>query len=343
MGHDPASRRQVMSSLGAAALALDTFAAQGHSANFDLRRDAPSRLQQSTSHDYTPPTDLPEIADVYRRMTLAVRINGAGPFEFVVDTGANQSVIAGELADQLGLPTGPTTPLNGVAGIENAATTTARLAIGRRDVASQTFSLLPRAGIGGDGMLGLDSIGRGALTLDFVRQSLRIDSGFGNWRDPDAVAVKAVRRDGQLTLVKVSIGSIGLTAFIDSGAQSTIGNMMLRQLAITRGANVAWAGTTIISSTGQSMTAEIADLPDLRVGSLRLPVWPVAFADLHTFQMWNLVDAPALILGVDILSRFESVCIDFARNEVRFVMPRSTRLSGGFGPADAHSRSRART
>ena len=238
----------------------------------------------------------------------------------MVDTGANQSVIASELADQLGLPIGPASPLNGVAGIENARTTTASLGIGRRTLPHQGFSLLPREGIGGDGLLGLDSIGRAALTLDFARRSLRIDSGHGNWRDPLALAVKATRRDGQLTLVKVSIGAIRLTAFIDSGAQSTIGNMALRRLAITRGSILAWGGTTIISSTGQTITAEIADLPDLRVGNLHLPVWPVAFADLHTFQMWNMVEAPALILGVDILSRFESVCIDFARDEVRFVM-----------------------
>jgi len=322
MGHDPTSRRQVVRSIGAAVLSLDAFASGSQSANFDLRLDSPSRLQQKYN-DYVPPSNLQVIADVYRRMTLSVRINGAGPFDFVVDTGANQSVIATELADQLGLRLGPTSPLNGVAGIEDAPTTTARLEIGRRGALPQTFSLLPRAGIGGDGMLGLDSIGRAALTLDFARQSLRIDSGFGNWRDPDAIAVKATRRDGQLTLVKVSIGAIRLTAFIDSGAQSTIGNMALRQLAIARSPVVAWAGTRIISSTGQSMTAEIADLPDLRVGDLRLPMWPVAFADLHTFQMWNLVEAPALILGVDILSRFESVCIDFARDEVRFVMPRT--------------------
>jgi hypothetical protein len=321
MGHDRASRREVVRWIGATALTLDAFATDVRSATFDLRQGVASRLPQKTAKDYVPPADLKLIADIYSRMTLAVRLNDAGPFAFVVDTGANQSVIASEIAGELGLPAGPTLPLNGVAGVQYAPTTTARLGIGRRTLSAQTFSLLPRAGIGGDGLLGLDCIGRTALTLDFARQALRIDSGRNNWRNPSAVAVKATRRDGQLTLVKASIGAIRLTAFIDSGAQSTIGNMALRQLAITRGSVLAWAGTTIISSTGQTITAEIADLPNLRIGNVRLPVWPVAFADLHTFRMWDLVNAPALILGVDILSRFESVCIDFARDEVRFVIP----------------------
>ncbi|MGI9169828.1 MAG: retroviral-like aspartic protease family protein, partial [Caulobacteraceae bacterium] len=64
-----------------------------------------------------------------------------------------------------------------------------------------------------------------------------------------------------------------------------------------------------------------ADLPQLRVGGMRLPNWPVAFADLHTFQMWDLTRKPAILLGVDVLSRFQSVCLDFSRNEVRFRLP----------------------
>jgi hypothetical protein len=34
--------------------------------------------------------------------------------------------------------------------------------------------------------------------------------------------------------------------------------------------------------------------------------------------MWNMIDKPAILLGVDILSRFQYVCLDFARDEVRF-------------------------
>jgi hypothetical protein len=320
MGHDLATRRRVARAIGAALLSPAAFAVRGQDAPLDLRHDAPTRLIRREAEDYTPPADLKMVADIYRRMTLSVRINGAGPFGFVVDTGANQSVIATELADQLHLPIGPNSPVNGVAGVQIAPTTTATLELGRRSTVPQTFSLLPRAGVGADGMLGLDSIGQSALTIDFVRQALRIETGRDNWRDPYAVAVKATRRDGQLTLVKVSIGSIPLIAFIDSGAQSTIGNMALRQLATTRNPTTAWMQTSIISSTGQTIQAEIADLPDLRVGNLRLPIWPVAFADLHTFQMWNMTSAPAILLGVDILSRFQSVCLDFTRDEVRFVM-----------------------
>ncbi|MGH7024274.1 MAG: aspartyl protease family protein [Caulobacteraceae bacterium] len=289
-------------------------------AAFEVRHDAPSRLARKDAEDYIPPSDLKIVADIYRRMTVAIRVNDTGPYGFVVDTGANQSVIAAELADKLGLARGPSAPLNGVAGIQMAPTTIAKLEIGKRVLPAQTLSVLPRSGIGGNGMLGLDTIGDSALTLNFARQDLTIDSGRDNWRDPDAIAVKATRRDGQLTLVKVSLGDMPLTAFIDSGAESTIGNMALRQMALTRNPKASWTDTTIISSTGQTIKAEMADLIDLRVGEMRIATWPVAFADLHTFQMWHMIANPAILIGVDILSRFDSVCLDFARDEVRFRM-----------------------
>src|ERR1700691_3353265 len=43
---------------------------------------------------YKPPTDLRTIVDIYKRMTGPVRIDGTGPYPFVVDTGANQSVVS---------------------------------------------------------------------------------------------------------------------------------------------------------------------------------------------------------------------------------------------------------
>lgn len=282
-----------------------------------------SRLTPMTDQPYVPSTSLSTVADIYRRMTAPIRVNGQGPYPFVVDTGANQSVISRELAAQLGLPIGAPEPLNGVAGVQIAPTTIARLEVGLRMQSEAVLSILSAADIGGAGMLGLDSLEGQALTLDFRGETLRIEGGRRFVRDPAAIAVKARRRDGQLTLVDADLAGVRLVAFLDSGAQNTIGNMALRSLALTRNPKSLSTQTPIISATGQTISAEMADLPMLRIGGLHLPNWPVAFADLHTFRMWNLVDEPAILLGVDVLSRFEYVCLDFARDEVRFRLPHS--------------------
>jgi hypothetical protein len=84
-----------------------------------------------------------------------------------------------------------------------------------------------------------------------------------------------------------------------------------------------WAEAPIVSVTGQTIESDLADLPHLRIGGMKLPHWRVAFSDLHTFQLWGLVDRPAILLGIDVLSRFERVTLDFSRDEVRFLMPES--------------------
>jgi hypothetical protein len=107
MGARTADRRALiagMAALGAAAPSLSRAAivevggSASHMAN----------MPDPTSQDYEPPTRLTAVLDIYKRMTGAVKVAGSGPYPFVADTGANQSVISTELAAQLGLPAGDT-------------------------------------------------------------------------------------------------------------------------------------------------------------------------------------------------------------------------------------------
>jgi predicted aspartyl protease len=310
------SRRQAVFAAGAAVLCAASADAV---AIYDAQA---SRLKPLSDPPYVPPRSIGAVADIYSRMTAGVRVAGQGPFDFVVDTGANQSVISAELAARLDLPVNPPAPLNGVAGVMMAPTTFAVLDIAGHRKPGAAFSILPEAALGAQGLLGLDHLGGQRLTLDFRTPSVRIETAGRLWNAGHDVVVRGRQVSGQLTLVDADIAGLKITAFIDSGAQSTIGNMALRQLAADRGRALgAWATTPIVSATGQTIEAELANLPHLRLGGVRLPNWPVAFADLHTFRMWNLVDRPAILVGVDILSRFESVSLDFVRDEVRFRLP----------------------
>jgi len=255
------------------------------------------------------------------RMTAPVRIEGQGPFPFVVDTGANRTVIAAELAMKLGLPEGELEQLHGVAGMQMTPTALASLTVGGRTGRRGPVSLLPSAAIGGEGLLGLDRIGDQCVTLDFRAQQLVIGPSRPRWESTYEVAVQAHRRDGQLTMVDADLAGVHVTTFIDSGSDTTIGNMALRHFCSEHDPSVKWLKVPVISATGQTMDAEMADLPNLRVGGFKLPVWPVAFVDLHTFALWGLTERPAILLGMDLLSRFDRVSLDFARGEVRFRMP----------------------
>src|SRR3546814_18697134 len=79
-------------------------------------------------------------------MTVPVFIDGAGPFWFVVDTGANRSVVSRELAASLALPASGRVDVHGIAGVEPAALARVRrFRVG--DVSSVALAMpaLPRA------------------------------------------------------------------------------------------------------------------------------------------------------------------------------------------------------
>jgi hypothetical protein len=312
------SRRGLISAFLGAAVGLGL---PGLAVAQDVEMRPGASLIPRPTEGYAPPRDLKTISDIYRRMTTPVRVNGAGPFPFVVDTGANQSVIARELVGQLGLPIGDPLPLNSVAGVTLTPTARASLGVGQQTSDEAWLCTLPAAAIGGSGMLGLDQLQGARITLDFQRQAVSINArqslpGLG-----DEVSLKARRRDGQLTFVDVDLAGLPVTAFLDSGAQDTVGNMALRALAIGRYPTTLWSQIPIVSVTGQTVLCEFADLPGLRIGHLTLPTWPVAFADLHVFRLWDLTQRPAILIGVDVLTRFETVCLDYARDEVRFRLP----------------------
>lgn len=306
---------------GAALAATLTAAAPLRAAEVVFGGSASRLGPPADNQDYAPPATIAAIYDLYRRMTAPVRVDGHGPYPFVVDTGANQSVIALELARSLALPLGEAAEVNGVAGARSTAATHARLAVGSRLRGDSPLMVFPRADIGGDGLLGLDDLDGQAVTLDFRGRTLRLEPGARLRSDPDAVVMRARRRSGLLTLIDADLDGMAVTAFLDSGAQNTVGNLALRSRVADRRLNVPWLSAPILSATGQTIQAEIATLPRLRVGGLSVASWPIAFADLYTFRLWGLTDRPAILLGVDLLSRFEYVCLDFARDEVRFRLP----------------------
>ena len=53
-------------------------------------------------------------------------------------------------------------------------------------------------------------------------------------------------------------------------------------------------------------------------GGLHLGNVSVFYADMHVFDIWGLKDKPAIVLGMDLLTEFKSVALDFGRSQVRF-------------------------
>ena len=75
---------------------------------------APSETVTVTGQ--TPIVTLQTWIDLYGRPTAEVKLNGQGPFKFVVDTGSNTSVLSPRVAKALELPELPMRTVHGVTG-----------------------------------------------------------------------------------------------------------------------------------------------------------------------------------------------------------------------------------
>lgn len=286
-------------------------------------------------------------ADVAQRVTAPVMINGRGPYEFVVDTGANRTVVAAELAAELGLPMAGRAQIHGIAGVEASETASiASLAVGRVVSKRLRTPVLSRARLGADGLMGVDVLKNRRVAIDFRRNLLTIgrpddeeprvnqNVSDGRLRDAHAdyvaqdgvVIVPAKYRFGQLIIIDADMGGVPVTAFLDSGSQNTVGNLKLyEQLRLRPNALSAQVSVVeLISATGQKARGELSTVPPLRMGGLSIGNLSAVFADLHIFKLWELEGRPAILIGVDVMRHFEAIELDFANRRVLFRTPPRT-------------------
>lgn len=265
--------------------------------------------------------------DDARRMRVPVKVNGRGPFPFTVDTGADRSVISTELAGALGLPDAGVARVNGIAGARMAACShVERVEAGGVRMSGARLPLLPREGLGGLGLIGLDCLGGQRMEIDFDRRVMELRRSRGFVHEAGEIVVRGRSRFGKLILVDSSARRRPLYVVLDSGAQNTLGNAALRDLLAERrrAARLPDPGgvVTLESATGQTVEGRSDVAAELVLGGVRLQRVPIIYADLHTFHLYRLEQEPALMLGMDVLRAFRRVWVDFARREVGFLLPR---------------------
>jgi predicted aspartyl protease len=267
------------------------------------------------------PTAVQGGSDGDERLTVKVMVNGQGPYDFVVDTGAERSALSTELAAELMLPSGPPMIVHGVAGaLPTASALVDSLGVGGRRLENITVPLLARGNIGAAGVLGIDAVQGQRVVLDFRHNRILVEDTAPRGRSVEDIVVHARSRFGQLVLVDSYFHSQPVLVVVDTGAQNTIGNSALRAKVRYEPTADALGSTRtdIFSVTGQTTTGDWALVSAVHVGGFEMSHLPIVFSDLHSFARWDLQTQPALLLGMDVLRQFETVEIDFARREVRF-------------------------
>ena len=258
--------------------------------------------------------------DGHGRMTVPVRIGGRGPYDFLIDTGAERTVLARGLAERLGLVPNGRAMLMGVAGSLGVdLVDVAEVKLGSRSFYDLSAPLLEGSHIGADGIIGLDGLQNQRVLIDFKRNLIAVDDAraLGGNRGYEII-VRARRRGDQLIMTNALVDGVKTDVVIDTGAQNSIGNRAL-QRALTR--KRLSEQTKLTSVTGQQIVADVVIARRIRLGNLDFSQMPVAFADAPPFVRLGLHEKPALLLGMGQLRAFNRVAIDFESKKILFDIP----------------------
>ena len=265
----------------------------------------------------------------YRRLTVPVTIGGQGPFRFMIDTGAQATVLSRGLADQLQLHQRDTATLIAMASTRQVETALVPgFALGSRQFTIATAPLVEGEHLAGaDGILGLDSLQHQRVLFDFEASQLAVADAetLGGNRGFDIV-VRARARQGQLIIHRAQVDGVEVSVIIDTGAQGSIGNLALQE-RLRRNRHLE--ETVMTDITGTQITGQTRMARGLQLGRASLNNFPVTYADSPVFAGLGLADEPAMILGMSELRLFRRVAIDFATRQVLFDLPRNADIGAG--------------
>lgn len=305
------------------ALILPTFLAAAAPAQGPV---APAQAAPSAEPAPTPATET-ELAFLSEktRMTVPVSVAGAGPYQFIIDTGAQRTVISRELAGELGLPRGRRIGLTAMTGRTEVDTvlipSVSVSSFGARKIEAPA---LERRHMGASGILGIDTLQDHAVAIDFDRGTMKIQPSRKRKRrsvsTSDEIVIVAKSLFGQLVVTDATFRGTKVRVIIDTGSEVTMGNEPLR-LRVAR-AHKGMRDVELISVIGDKLVAGYTQVPQVKIGAVTFQNLPIAFSAAAPFKEWGLADKPALLLGMDALRLFRRVHIDFANREVRLTMPR---------------------
>jgi hypothetical protein len=247
-------------------------------------------------------------------------INGQGPFRFVLDTGANRSVLTPQLATHLGLTVSTSNRLTmtGVTGSASVPTVAVdQLKVG--EVELRHVELPVAAGLSDDvsGTLGVDALPDTRVLLDFTGRRIQIRKAHRESLMDGFTRIRAQCRFERLMVVRATVGRLAVKAVVDTGSQFTLGNRALRaKLGFPEKLDPVRT-TDVIGETLERQRGERRPVPVVRVGTLQSPTPSFIFGDFHVFKLWGLEDEPAIVMGMDMLGSLDQLIIDYQRCEIR--------------------------
>jgi predicted aspartyl protease len=259
---------------------------------------------------------------------LPVEVNGEGPFEFILDTGAGTSLLSSELGEKLRVKViGSKQGQSAGGAVSVSLAKVSSLAVGSAKVEDVDVGLVDLSHIGKtvgakiDGDLGYNFLRHFRITLDYPNNEIRLDDSkrfelAGHSSAITEVAMRLASPAKPLILVDVYANGRGPFQFaVDTGTSTTaITPELAKQLGV--------ASTPIgPATTGGAQVAVTAGvLPSFQVGGARIDQMAVIVADF--FAMLSKAAGAKLdgIVGYNFLRNYK-VALDYPNETLSLFNP----------------------
>ena len=119
---------------------------------------------------------------------------------------------------------------------------------------------------------------------------------------------------------QISLLAAAMLATVPAGRFAEAGEIAAA-VAFLCSPEAGYITSEVYGVTGGRTQADWTEIKVIRLGGLTINNLPIAFADVHPFRKLDLMDKPAILLGMDALKLFDRVSVDFANREVRLLLP----------------------
>jgi hypothetical protein len=172
-------------------------------------------------------------------------------------------------------------------------------------------AVLPDAGLARiDGILGADVFAGKRLVFNIQDRLVRIEPSQRSTRTAPNGNMRI--RNGLLAEIDGQVGNVRTKLMLDTGAQNCIANIPLSQaLRRVHPRLQRIDEVEVVGVTGQGIKGQFIALPKVDFKAFSVKDAGAVAADAPIFEIWGLQNEPAMIVGVNLLSRLRSFSIDY--------------------------------
>lgn len=277
--------------------------------------------------------------DTAGRAVALISINGQGPFRFIIDTGANRSVLSQGLATRLGLADSGEGVVHSIDGAELARLVNVEsLSFGALRLSGGDTPVLDSPMLDGEhGLLGVDGMAGRLLHVDFTRHCFEIYESAAEMPMQGWLSVPARMRFGSLMMVQGEIMGVRVNVLIDTGSNISLANERFRDaLWGVAARSIEYHGDYAFTGGHPIVLSQSVWTPRLWLGRTVVDSVKAYVGDFHIFELWGLQHEPTLLIGMDVLARAREMAIDYEHGIVHFRrQPRGDARGGRRGAGGA--------